>query len=121
MLDRGKFWRGIGTQFVAWGVIDGLMAVGGQVASENRLKNMPSEDMSERLRKDKRNLKIALWVNAGLDVLYMIGGVQWIARQREDNDKRGNGLGVLIQGAFLFIFDLYHAVKLEEMNEPADD
>jgi len=121
MLGRGKFWRGIGTQFIAWGVIDGLIAVGGQVASDNRLENTPDEEMPDRLHKDKRNLRIALWVNTGLDVLYMIGGIRWMNSQREKDGHGGSGLGVLIQGAFLFFFDLYHAIQLEEVVEPADD
>lgn len=113
MLKWGTFWRGIGIQFISWGAIDGMIAVGGQVASDNRLKKTPDEEMPARLEKDKRNLRIALWINGGLDVLYIIGGIRWM------RSKRGHGLGVLIQGAFLLVFDLYHAIKLEKV-EPAE-
>jgi len=121
LLKRGKFWRSLGGQFIVWGAIDALIAIGGQVAFENRLKNTPESDMPERLKKDKRNLKIALWVNTGLDVLYMIGGVRWMGRQSDDESARGNGLGVLIQGTFLFFFDLYHAIKLQELPDESTE
>ncbi len=120
MLRRGKFWRGVGTQFIAWGAIDAMIAIGGQVASENRLKNTLPEDLPERIEKDKQNMKVALWVNTGLDVLYMVGGIRWMDSRRDEENQRGNGIGVLIQGTFLFFFDLYHSIKLEELEESND-
>lgn len=114
MLKRGQFWKGVGMQFISWGAIDAMIAVGGQVASDKRLNNTASDDMPTQIKKDTRNLKIALWVNAGLDVLYMLGGFIWMRRKLQDDHQQGNGLGVIIQGMFLFFFDIYHALKLQE-------
>ena len=57
-----------------------------------------------------RNLRRLLWFNAALDVGYMAGGV-WLARSkgRDDANWRGQGWGIVVQGAFLFVFDLVHA------------
>ena len=45
----------------------------------------------------------------------MLGGM-WLARTRgNDNEKlRGMGWGIVIQGAFLFIFDFVHAARLAD-------
>jgi hypothetical protein len=114
MRGRSQFWRDVGTQFIAWGAIDGLIAIGGQTASDNRLKNTPDDAMPARLQKDKHNLRLALWINAGLDVLYVLGGLRWMKRQQ------GHGVGVVIQGLFLLIFDVYHALKIDTLEEPAE-
>lgn len=121
MLRRGKFWNGVGIQFISWGAIDAIIAIGGQVASDRRLNNTSSEDMPKQLEKDTRNLKIALWVNAGLDILYMLGGLRWVRRDLDDSRQKGNGIGVIIQGMFLFVFDVYHALKLQKISEHQKD
>ena len=120
MQKRGGFWHYVGSQFVAWGAIDGAIAVGGQLLADQRMKNTPPNEMSERLRKDKRNLKIALWVNAFLDVFYVIGGLRWMKHSNKDSAKRGNGFGVIIQGLFLLWFDLYHSFKIQDVEEGQD-
>lgn len=121
MLKRGQFWKGVGIQFISWGAIDAMIAIGGQVASDKRLNHTASDDMPVQIEKDTRNLKIALWANAGLDVLYMLGGFVWMRRKLQDDHQQGNGLGIIIQGMFLFFFDIYHALKLQEISESSDD
>ena len=53
--------------------------------------------------------KILLF-NAGLDVGYMLGGLYLIERSKNDSDNadrlRGFGRSIVLQGAFLFAFDL---------------
>ncbi len=49
-------------------------------------------------------------INAGLDILYMAGGA-WMIHASEKNAKRpgllkGYGQSVILQGGFLFLFDL---------------
>jgi hypothetical protein len=49
-------------------------------------------------------------INAGLDILYMAGGA-WLIHAAGKNEKRhdmfkGYGQSVILQGAFLFLFDL---------------
>lgn len=53
--------------------------------------------------------KILLF-NAGLDVGYMLGGVYLLERGKREVKNaerlRGFGRSILLQGAFLFVFDL---------------
>jgi hypothetical protein len=44
-------------------------------------------------------------INVGLDVLYVLGG-WWLVRRAGTNEARqGAGIGIIIQGAFLLIYD----------------
>lgn len=121
MRRKKRFWQGMGAQFISWGAIDGLIAIGGQLSAEHRLRHTSEAEMVDRLRKDTRNLRRALWFNAGLDILYMIGGLWWMRQKPNDEYQIGNGLGVFIQGAFLFVFDLYHALKIQKLADPDDE
>lgn len=105
----GKFGKNLGNQFITWGLIDAAIAVGGQVAKRNRIDHMENPGKAEVQAEEANNLSRLLWINAGLDVLYIIGGFLWAKRDKGDGAAKGNGLGVIIQGAFLFIFDVFHA------------
>jgi hypothetical protein len=51
-----------------------------------------------------------LWINAGLDVLYLLIGVILITRRPPI--ARGVGAAILVQGAFLLILDVAWALAL---------
>jgi hypothetical protein len=107
----GLFWKGLGNQFIAWGAIDAAIAIGGQLASNNRLDQFENPGNVEVKQKEAKSLGRLLWINAVLDIFYVLGGLWWSKRDK------GNGLGVLLQGAFLLIFDVYHALKLPKNHE----
>jgi len=51
-----------------------------------------------------------LWINTALDVLYVAGGlILALAFGSRGMDWQGHGWGIVVQGAFLFLFDLIHA------------
>jgi hypothetical protein len=56
---------------------------------------------------DGGSLRNTLLINAGLDVVYVLGGAYMLSRPEET--WRGGGLAIIIQGAFLLAFDLLHA------------
>jgi hypothetical protein len=78
----------------AWAVINSGIALAGLLGAEPALTD----------------LRTILLVNAGLDVLYMAGGVYLMTRG--EATWRGAGLAVLIQGGFLLVFDLLHALLI---------
>jgi hypothetical protein len=114
---RAGFWRGVGVQAMGWALINMLIAVIGGMAGQRR-ERAADAHAPETLAKETRNLRLLLWVNAGLDVLYMLGGWRWANRKVEGADptsaafQRGNGIGIMIQGAILMIFDVVHALCL---------
>jgi hypothetical protein len=112
LLQRAAaFQRGIGVQAIGWAVVNILIAVIGGRGTERRARAAEAHSAAT-LRKETRTLRWLLWINAGLDVLYMLGGWQWARRNRSEAFLRGNGIGVMVQGALLFVFDVYHALRI---------
>ena len=66
-------------------------------------------DLYTTIQEQQRIQKIFLF-NAGLDVGYMMGGLYLMERSKQTENKperlRGFGKSILLQGAFLFVFDL---------------
>ena len=87
--------RGFGRQTAAWGAVDGAIALVGA----RRQAAGPTDP--DRLRR-------VLLVNAGLDVGYLAAGA-WLVRRTR---WRGDGLAVLVQGAFLLWLDASSARQL---------
>jgi hypothetical protein len=106
----GKFGRGIGSQFIGWAVVNAAIAVGGAFFTEQRKLQMATPEAPKEQIKEAGNLQRLLWINAGLDVLYMLGG--WLTMRSDKAYRRGMGLGIILQGLFLFVFDIFHALKV---------
>jgi hypothetical protein len=107
---RDAFWRGVGIQYAGWGLVDGLLALVARRRARARAGE-PAGDEARRLRR-------IFAVNTGLDVLYVLGGLGY-ARSHEDDDfRRGNGWGVVVQGGFLLLFDLLHALNTPAVGVP---
>lgn len=117
LLHLDSFWQGVGLQAVGWGVIDGLIAVIGRRSLNGRMAR-PEAAAPEALQRETRNLQRLLWFNTGLDVLYVLGGL-WLAYRRgAANPKwRGHGWGIILQGGFLLLFDLYHALLIPKTEQ----
>ena len=114
---RSPFWRAFGQQAMGWGAIDAALAIFGRRGLEKKVqRGYPPTKAAN----DLHNLRRLLWFNAGLDVLYMFGGLALL--RRNDETQRGHGAGILVQGIFLFKFDLFHALlaKQGEAAEGAD-
>ena len=113
-LRRDKFSRGLGGQFAAWGLIDALIALFGARTAQKRQAQLEDPLAPEVVTRESHNLRRLLLVNTALDVGYMTGGAALALTKGKTNPGwRGHGLGIIIQGAFLFVFDLFHAVKVK--------
>lgn len=102
--------RGVGEQYAGWGAVNALIALIGRrpPAEANSLVETAAR---------KRTLSRLLWLNTGLDVLYVLGGWRVLrGRGAADARWRGRGLGIMLQGGFLFFFDLLHAVALRRVD-----
>lgn len=122
IMRRGgnSFRAGVGEQFVGWGVINALIATAGGIGTQRRAERA-AIDSSVSPTIEKRNLATLLWVNTGLDVFYVIGGALYGRKQGAIDDyRRGRGVGIMIQGGFLFFFDLINAIRVGRI-EVRDD
>ncbi len=104
MLGGRRFWRGVGGQFIGWALINLGIAWFGIRTSENRRVALPDPLAPEVLDHEAESLRRLLWINTALDLLYVAGG-RWLIRR----GSRGTGWGIIVQGMFLFLFDLLHA------------
>jgi hypothetical protein len=101
------FWRGIGDQFIGWGLVDGLIAwfgLGGAQRNSQLLKN--GQLSADEHVHQRRNFILIVALNVLLDVGYIIGG-RYLTKRAENEQRRGMGWGILVQGGFLFVWDLF--------------
>lgn len=113
MRRSGSLIRAVGIQFVVWGLIDAAIAGFGLYNNRRSAQSDKAGD-PEFVEQESGKLRRLLWINGGLDVLYLWGGA-WLFRRGQQKNRpgwRGHGLGVIIQGGFLLIFDAWHALQL---------
>lgn len=113
---RDPLWRGIGTQAAGWGLINALIALFGAVSTQNKIAELPNPGETAVQRKEKTFLKRLLWLNAGLDVLYVLGGAWLAQRDTGDGRQHGHGIGIILQGSVLLVFDVLHALFIEDVS-----
>ncbi|MBY4013545.1 hypothetical protein HQP04_17500 [Rhodococcus fascians] len=96
--------RAFGQQTAGWGAIDVAIAGAGALNS-----SVPTS----------KSLSKLLWINAGLDVLYVAAGAH-IAVRKPNFGRRitadqaiGHGTAVVVQGAALLLLDTAHARLIE--------
>ncbi|MCS6919140.1 MAG: hypothetical protein NZM28_05180, partial [Fimbriimonadales bacterium] len=95
----------------AWAVINALIAI---FALRGVQKKAQQNADADTVRGWMRQLARLLWVNAALDVGYVLVGVGLILWEPANRMLNAFGWAVVIQGAFLLIFDAYHGRKLPQ-------
>ncbi len=105
----GRFWNGVGSQFIGWAAVNAAIAVGGNFVSQQRRVREADSALPKGMMREASKLQRLLWINAVLDIFYMLGGLWLLGRGREKPRLRGIGLGILLQGLSLFVFDIIHA------------
>jgi esterase/lipase len=110
MLTGNDFWQGFGLQAVLWGGIDAVIAAFGLRGSLKRLNKPVDLDIATI---ESKKIRKILWINTGLDVLYILGGVVlYLIPGQTDQFLAGTGAGIILQGSFLLLFDLFHALNV---------
>ena len=92
---------------MGWGVINLGLATAGYLSAVNT--DPTSLDLYQSVQA-QHNLQKILLLNTGLDVGYVLGGLYLIERSKTRGKKperlKGFGRSIILQGAFLFAFDL---------------
>ena len=95
---NNDFIRGIGTQFLIWGIVNSLIAL-----------------FSIKRKSQSNSIKLAkiLLFNSFLDLIYLLVAIVLIFEIFINGDSAvGHGFGVLFQGFFLLIFDTYYGIRI---------
>jgi hypothetical protein len=107
--------RSLGAQCAGWGLIDAIIAALG-LRQTHRKAASPDAHTPEQQVEARKTLSRVLWINTGLDVGYVAGGVALaVTKGRKGANRRfwqGTGWGIVLQGGFLLLFDLIHALLL---------
>ena len=96
----------VALQFAVWGAIDGAIAAFGARDRRRRLARGEAADATATAAFGAR-LRRLLRLNAGLDVGYLAVGLALVLLWRTPAGL-GHGVGVLVQGGFLLLFDAWH-------------
>ncbi|MGB9597187.1 MAG: DUF6992 family protein [Candidatus Poribacteria bacterium] len=107
---ENQFLKGFGIQAIIWGIIDAFIAL---IGKYNIRKKSSSLTSSEQLVKEAGKLRRVLLINTFLDIFYVAFGAV-LAFVSKDLFWQGNGIGIVVQGAFLFFFDLIHKLLIKE-------
>ena len=95
---NNDFIRGIGTQFLAWGLVNSLIGI--------FLILRKSQQNSKKLAK-------ILLFNSFLDLIYLSVAIVLIFEIFINGDSSvGHGFGVLFQGFFLLILEMYYGIRI---------
>ena len=96
--DRVRY---AGIQAIGWGAVDGTLAIIGLFGAA---RARTREQTDAAWWKERAALRRLFWINAALDVAYVVTGASLLAFGRTDA-VRGTGAGVLVEGGFLLGFD----------------
>ncbi len=94
------FVQGIGLQAILWGIIDSVIALVGF----RRKQDQPIDKIAK-----------VLLVNVILDIGYQLVGLLLLILVWQDPYIVGNGVGVIIQGVFLFGLDFYYYLRFKRL------
>ena len=89
-------WRGMGIQFLAWGAIDLAIAGFGAVGTRRRKSKLTPAELVSTQPAERANLARILWINTGLDVLYVIGGLTLAYTLGASSRSGGAAAGALL-------------------------
>jgi len=105
---RTDFEKGVGIQSLVWGAVETAFAFVGEAQSRRNLFVGPD---AKPWQADRKSLANALWVNAVLDVAFVLAGTL-IWNLGGTDLVRGTGAGIALQGGFVFTFDTLSYMRL---------
>jgi carboxylesterase len=132
LLLASGLWQAFGIQALVWGAVDAAIAAAGLVGARRWARTEEKNAGTERSGPTGRaararrgaeqrgpRLRRVLWINTGLDVLYVGAGIGLAALFGDRGTHwLGHGWGVAVQGAFLLVFDLIHAQSVPYPSRP---
>jgi hypothetical protein len=100
LIARNPALRQIGIQSIAWGAINTALAFFGRRGARERMERGAPDAPAQA-----RRFRLIALANVGLDIGYIAGGWRLVRGARGRGQRVGMGLGIIIQGLFLLMFD----------------
>lgn len=110
LIDGNDFWRAFGLQAVLWGAIEAAIALFSQRRPRRKL------DLRVDLREadaEAAKLRRSLLIDCGLDGIYLAAAAGLLIFGKNNNSlMTGSAWSIAVQGMFLLVFDLLHAINV---------
>lgn len=107
----------IGLQAVVWGAINLVIAVLSRNGSRRKAaQHAEGQLTTQDAAAARRSLRRILLINIGLDAGYLLTSLVLLRGAARHPKRRGMGLGILIQGAFLFVYDNLLVYLIDQQN-----
>jgi hypothetical protein len=113
--SRNQRVRHAGIQAIGWGAVDAAIGWLGRRGAQRKIEAHAGDVATEA-----RRFRVIVLVNTLLDVGYVAGGWQLMRTARGRDDRAGAGLGILVQGLFLLMFDAILAWLAGRWAKPGD-
>lgn len=120
-VSRDPLVRQFGIQAVSWGAIDAALALAGRYSASQKARRYECGDLDNAdMLREATTLHRILLINTGLDIGYILGGGWLMHRFRTRRDRWGMGLGIVVQGTFLLMYDsiLAHDIRRRWLPQP---
>jgi hypothetical protein len=95
---------------IGWNAVNLALAIPGFINARKKLQDSNKPDNAADIMEEAHNIEKILLLNTGLDVAYMAAGGCLMNIQTSDIDRKmqfeGFGAGLILQGGFLFAFDI---------------
>lgn len=118
--DPSRYLQGLGEQFLAWGLVDGVIAGLALDGARRKSARLEAGQITAAAQaREAAQFEKIVWANAALDVGYVLGGRWWQQRHPQDPHRQGMGLGVMLQGAFLLVWDVLLALAVRRRRHGA--
>lgn len=98
--------RHAGLQALTWGAIDAALALLGRRGARRKAQQAQQGSLSSAdIAREIRTFRRILLFNSALDVGYVLGGLWLLRTAGERPSRQGMGLGIIVQGLFLLVYD----------------
>jgi len=102
------WWRAFGQQHLGWGVVDLGIVAAVNTFQARRMRRLADPYRPSVLMREQRRLRTVLLINVAADAGYVAGGIAlW---RRAQPQASGAGAAIALQGAFLLVHDVHHAL-----------
>ena len=110
---RSPVAKGIGRQAVGWGLVDGAIAGIAELRRRKEYEQHPAPHAAWSVVPRTSKLRRTLAINGGLDLVYVGVGKVMAWRAPAGSLRRGDGVGIVVQGLLLGALDGASLMRLD--------